>query len=369
MDEHSILDFGNLYRSNMNVRKGCKWKDGVALYSYNNLKNTYRLKQDILNGKYKMRDYNTFIVTDPKVRVVMATNIRDRQFQDSLCKNGLYDQITNGFIRDSFACQKGKGMADAMERMEVHLRRYFRKHGCEGWVLKCDIHHFFDETRHDVAKAAVAKRVHDPFIVDITNKIIDSFDGNVGIGLGSPVSQLLELAVLDDMDHYIKERLHIKHYLRYMDDFILIHHDKAYLQKCLENIKKMLADIGLSLNKKTALFPLEQGIIFLKRRFYLTETGHVVCKASRKSITKMKRKLRRMRRLVDNGTITLRDCAESFLSWAACVEMKHAKANTKRRRLGKRAWKGDNAKTVERMRDYFKAIYSVDPYTVQLGHT
>lgn len=60
-------------------------------------------------------------------------------------------------------------------------------------------------------------------------RIIDSFDGEVGLGLGSQISQIMELLVLNDLDHYIKERLKIKYYIRYMDDFILIHPDKEYL--------------------------------------------------------------------------------------------------------------------------------------------
>ena len=61
----------------------------------------------------------------------------------------------------------------------------------------------------------------------------------------------------------IKERLGIKFYGRYMDDFYLIHHDKEYLQYCLEEIRKFLVSLGLELNQKTAIFPLTQGINFL----------------------------------------------------------------------------------------------------------
>lgn len=76
--------------------------------------------------------------------------------------------------------------------------------------------------------------------------MIDSFEGDTGIGLGSQISQLVELAVLDDLDHYIKERLRIKHYLRYMDDFVLIHPDKRYMNgkklgKQRRKMKKLMA--------------------------------------------------------------------------------------------------------------------------------
>ena len=94
------------------------------------------------------------------------------------------------------------------------------EHGNNGYALKCDVHHFFQSIPHSALKKAVRKRVKDDFIVGEVDRIIDSFGGNYGIGLGSQVSQLLALAVLDDLDHYIKEKLHIKYYIRYMDDLV-----------------------------------------------------------------------------------------------------------------------------------------------------
>ncbi|MGN1111572.1 MAG: RNA-directed DNA polymerase, partial [Acutalibacteraceae bacterium] len=156
--------------------------------------------------------------------------------------------------------------------MTTHLRRYYNAHGNNGWVLKCDIHHYFQSIRHDVAKAAIHKRVKDTDIAARTCEIVDSF-GDIGLGLGSQVSQLVALAVLDDLDHYIKERLRVKHYVRYMDDFILVHHDKAFLKYCRTEIEKRLNSLGLQLNNKTSLYPLRQGVKLLQWRFIVTDTG------------------------------------------------------------------------------------------------
>ena len=129
--------------------------------------------------------------------------------------------------------------------MTAHLRRYYIAHGCDGWVLKCDIRHYFQSIRHDVAKAAIRKRVTDTQIAERACEIVDSF-GKIGLGLGSQVSQLVALAVLDDLDHFIKERLRIKHYIRYMDDFILVHEDKEYLRQCKKEIEARLFALGFS---------------------------------------------------------------------------------------------------------------------------
>lgn len=256
--------FRELYKG---LKKSCcnvRWKDSVIGYEANSLKNTYLLRRSLLNGTYKISDYQKFRVYEPKEREIVATRIKDRQFQRSLCDNVLYPQITRSFIRDNCACQRGKGVDDALNRMNVHLRRYFLKNGSDGWVLKCDIRHYFAETPHTVAKAAIRKRLTDQDAAAYTDMIIDSFGGEVGIGLGSQVSQITELAVLDDLDHFIKERLRIKHYIRYMDDFVLIHNDKDVLQTALKEIKLRLAAIGLTLNQKTQVFPLKQGLLWLK---------------------------------------------------------------------------------------------------------
>ena len=311
------VTFKELYKG---LKKSCcnvRWKDSVTGYEANGLKNTYLLRQSLLNGTYKISGYQRFKVHEPKEREIVATRLKDRQFQRSLCDNVLYPQITRSFIRDNCACQRGKGVDDALDRLTVHLRRYYFKHGPNGWALKCDIRHYFAETPHDVAKAAIRKRLTDQRAAYYTDAIIDSFGGDKGIGLGSQVSQITELAVLDDLDHYIKERLRIKHYLRYMDDFILIHEDKSVLRAALAEIEKRLSALGLTLNEKTQILPLKNGVLWLKWRFVLTDTGKVIRKICMKSVVRERRKLRRMAKLSVAGRIPVAAITESFITWKA----------------------------------------------------
>ena len=311
------VSFGELYKGLKKSCRNVRWKDSVTGYEANGLKNTYLLRQSLLNGSYRISGYQRFRVHEPKEREIVATRIKDRQFQRSLCDNVLYPQVTRSFIRDNCACQRGKGVDDALDRLNVHLQRYYRKHDASGWVLKCDIRHYFAETPHDVAKAAIRKRLTDKSAAFYTDQIIDSFGGNRGIGLGSQVSQITELAVLDDLDHYIKERLRIKHYLRYMDDFILIHEDRAVLENALREIRERLAALGLTLNNKTQIFPLKQGIVWLKWRYILTDTGKVIRRIDKRSIVRERRKLVKMARLVADGRTTLHEMEISFTTWKA----------------------------------------------------
>ncbi|MPM85036.1 hypothetical protein SDC9_132113 [bioreactor metagenome] len=145
--------------------------------------------------------------------------------------------------------------------------------------------------------------------------IIDSTEGNVGIPIGNQSSQLFALLYLDGMDHYIKEKLGIKFYGRYMDDFFLIHEDKEYLRHCREEIEKHVGALGLSLNGKTNIYPLKNGIDFLGFHTYLTETGGVIRKVRRRSKNNMKRKLKKMGDLYAAGRIDKKTVEQSYQSW------------------------------------------------------
>ncbi|MGN0107121.1 MAG: RNA-directed DNA polymerase [Hominilimicola sp.] len=122
---------------------------------------------------------------------------------------------------------------------------------------------------------------------------------------------------MNDFDHMVKERLHIKAYGRYVDDFYLIHHDKEYLRYCLEVITNYLSKYGLELNEKTQIFPLKNGIDFLGFHTYLTESGKVIRKLKKSSKDNMRRKLKAFKRLYDEGKISMSVILCSYSSWRA----------------------------------------------------
>lgn len=312
-----ILSYDYLYKGLKDSCKNVRWKSSVVSYELHGLTNTYLLKRDGTIGCYKIQKYPKFMVYEPKKREVTATRIRDRQFQHSLVDNYLYDELTKSFIYDNCACQKNKGVDFCLNRLTRHLRKYYIEHGNNGYALKCDIHHFFQSIPHSALKEAVRKRINDDFIIGEVDRIIDSFGGNYGIGLGSQVSQLLALAVLDDLDHYIKEKLHIKYYIRYMDDLVLIHEDKEYLKYCLSEIKKKLNEIGLKLNNKTGFCKLNQGIKMLQWRFILTRSGHVVRRMNEKKTSRQCKKMKKLYIKEQNKEVPIGTCHTSASAFMA----------------------------------------------------
>lgn len=318
----NVCSFDNLYKAMRICKSGVNWKDSVAGYVKNGLTNCLNLQNSLYSNQYKIDKYTVFKVYEPKERVIVSTRIKDRVFQRSLCDNYLTKAVGSSFIYDNCACQVDKGTDFVRNRLKTHLHKYYRHHGAKGYVLKCDLSNFFGSTPHTVAKEAIAKRAHDDWAINEVFKIIDSFnqgeDPEVGLGLGSQVTQLIELSVLDDMDHYIKEKLHIKHYIRYMDDFILFHPDKDYLRTCYHEIERIIDNLGLTLNqKKTQIFPITQPIHFLGFSFKLTDSGKVIMTVLPKKVFNEKRKLRKMVCKAKNGEMTRHKVDECFESWKA----------------------------------------------------
>lgn len=319
-----ICTFRNLYNAMRLCKRGVIWKDSVAGYVVNGLVKIHRLKKSLENDKYSISPYTEFKVYEPKERDILSTKIKDRVFQRSFVDNYFYDKMTRSFIYDNGACQNGRGTERTRKRLICHMQKFCRKYGLNGHILKGDLSNFFGSTSHEIAYNAVSKRVSDEWARQESKRIIDSFnngpDPYVGMGLGSQCTQIIQLAVLDEFDHYVKEVLRIKCYVRYNDDFILIHEDKGYLRYCLSKIDNWMTLHGLKLNpKKTQIANLSQGVKFLGFRFRPTETGKVIMTLLPEKISHERRKLKRMRDGVMNGRLTKADVDRSYESFKANI--------------------------------------------------
>jgi hypothetical protein len=319
-----FLDFNNIIAAGDKCRKGKIWKDSVAGYMMNQLTNANRLKTSCLNGTYKVQNYSQFTIYEPKKREIQETRYADRVLQKAIIKSYLYEAMTKGFIKENCACQKGKGTDAARYILKDNLQRCFRKHKTSACVLKIDIKDFFGSTLKSVVCEAINKRTQNEYIEYLFREAVYKFKGKsegIGVGLGSEVSQIAELAVLDGLDHFIKEKLHIKYYVRYMDDFILIHPEKEYLRFCYNEILLFLKSLFLNANKKkTQIFLVTQPIKFLGYSFRLTETGKVVIKVLPKKLTKRKRIVRKQIQDFLEGKKTKEKIDESFRGFMVGLE-------------------------------------------------
>jgi len=147
--------------------------------------------------------------------------------------------------------------------------------------------------------------------------IIDSYETTKGAGLplGNQTSQWFALYYLDVVDRLIKEKLRIKYYVRYMDDFVLLHHDKEYLRDCLNEIQRVCNDdLKIELNNKTQIFPVKNGVDYLGWHFYLSETGKVIRKLRTSNKKRLKRRLRLLQKEYRDWTIDFDAVKRSLVS-------------------------------------------------------
>ncbi len=311
-----IYAFENLYNAHQKVRRGKGEKESAIKFEVNALEGVLLLEKQLKTKTYTLAPYHCFNVYEPKERLVMANSYKDKVVQHSLCDNVLEPILTKSFIYDNYAAQKGKGTDLGLQRLKYFMQRYYRvHHTADGWVVKCDIKKYFYNIRHDVLKAQLRKFISCSDTLWLLDMIIDSTEGNVGIPIGNQSSQLFALLYLSGLDHYIKEKLGVKFYGRYMDDFYLIFREKDQAKECLNLITEYIEDLGLSFNNKTQIYPLRNGIDFLGFHTYLTDSGKVVMKLRRGSKTKMRRCLKKNRKLLDQRGVEYEHIRCSYVSW------------------------------------------------------
>lgn len=319
MNMEDIIGFEALWDSMMKCKRGVIWKDSVAGFCLDAIRQVSRLCDQLHDGTYRERTHKYFTIRYPKERAIMSISFWDRVYQRSLNDVGIYPAMSKSFIYDNAACQKGKGADFARNRFKCHLQRYFWKHGTDGYVLKMDVRGYYPNMRHDVAKETF-KRHLDKEVYERAEVILDGFPGEVGFNPGSQIIQIAGISVLNDIDHYIEERLRIKHYLRYMDDMLIIGNDRAELERIRADVEEQLHEIGFELHPtKTRIIPIRDGIMFLGFKYHLTNTGKVIMGIDPERVKAERRKLYRLVKKAKAGLVTREKVDESYQSWRSHV--------------------------------------------------
>lgn len=320
-----VADPNALMSASKKARSGITWKASVQRYLMNLLKNVADTHKKILSEEDVRRGFIKFdLIERGKLRHISSVHFSERVAQRSLCANALIPTLTRGLIYDNGASLKNKGITFALDRLSAHLQRHYRKHGNEGYVLLLDFSDYFGRIRHDVIKKILCQNFKDERLISLAMSFVYAF-GEKGLGLGSETSQIFAVTYPSKIDHYIKEILKIKGYARYMDDSYLIHEDKDYLKKCLEDLKGKFAEVGIVLNpKKTRIIKLSKGFTFLKTQYFLTDTGKIVRKACRESIVRQRRKLKKFKKFSDAGDMPFGHIYNSYMSWRGYIGHKDA---------------------------------------------
>lgn len=308
----------NLRAAFKNAQHGCNWKNSVQLYEADLDINTMLLQDELRSREYRQGTFFEFDLSERgKHRHIKALKVRDRVVQRSLCDSVLVPQLRPYTIYDNGASLKGKGISFSRARMMCHLERYIRRYGADGYILQMDFSNFFGSIPHRLCIDAIMNHLQDDSLFWLIDHLVRSFDpSGIGLGIGSQISQVCGIIYPAPIDNLCKIVLGCKAYGRYMDDMYVLHSDKEFLKYVLTAVGEQANDLGLTLHpNKSKIVKLSHGFTFLKTKYNITETGHIIRRMSRTNVTRERVKLKKYRALVDQGRMPLLDAVNCYFSW------------------------------------------------------
>lgn len=289
-----------------------------------------QIQNELIWQTYKPSPYYEFYVYEPKKRLVSAPAFRDRIVHHALC-NIVEPLFEKKMIYDSYACRNFKGSHRAADRTQRFLRAAIKNWG-EAYCLKCDIKQYFPSIPHDILKRIIRRTISCKDTLWLIDNIISSSaaDGSINpkrLPIGALTSQLWANIYLGQLDHFVKEELRERFYVRYMDDFIIISNSKEKLWQLKKQIEHYINnELLLEFNSKTGIFPITQGVDFVGYRIWPT---HRLLR--KRSTKKIKRKLKTFEKKYATGEIEFEEINRCIQSWLG--HAKHADTFRLRRKL------------------------------------
>ncbi len=235
------------------------------------------------------------------------------------------------FIYDSFANQKGKGMHLAIKRLEHFMRKvaprrqlaggnnndFSERTAMQGYALKADIRHYFDTVDHQILLEIIRRKIKDEDLIGLINIILNNHKTNhigKGMPLGNLTSQFFANVYLNELDKFVKHKLKVRYYLRYVDDFIILHKDKAVLNGLKVSIYGFLkSELKVELHPdKSRVIRLDSGVTMLGFRVF--NHYRLLKKSNARRIWK---RLKKLKDKLDNGEATMDYISKSMAGWSA----------------------------------------------------
>lgn len=324
-----IVTFTNLWQAWKDAARGKRGSPAVAAFEYDLERNLLALQQELETQTWQPGAYFSFYILDPKRRLISAAPFRDRVVHHALC-NVIEPLFERAFIGDSYANRLGKGTHRALNRAQAFARRY-------RYVLQCDIVQFFPSIDHVLLRGILARKIGDERTLWLCDQILKSGEGVLteeyemawfsgddllaatrprGLPIGNLTSQFWGNVYLNELDQFVKRKLRVSAYLRYVDDFLLFGDDKADLWRWRQAIQDFLASLRLTLHPgSSTVYPVRAGIPFLGWRLYPDHR-----RLQRKNGVAFQRRYRRKRRALARGELTPAQLHQSVQGWIAHVQ-------------------------------------------------
>jgi len=265
-----VYSYKNLYLAYRKARKSKAKKDYVIEFEKYLENNLVKLQKELKILTYKPELLKTFIIHDPKTRKICKSSFRDRLVHHALCN--IIEPIFNKiFINDSYANRKNKGTSKALIRLQKFIRKITNNNSMNSFYLKCDIKHYFETVNQEILIRIIGKKIKDKKLIYLIALILRNYGSKLGMPLGNLTSQFFANVYLNELDYFIKYELKIKYYIRYVDDFVILHKSKTTLEHYKKEINNFLKNnLKIELHDgKSKIYHLHRGINFLGyRNFY-----------------------------------------------------------------------------------------------------
>lgn len=306
-----IIDPANVDDAYKKTQKAkLKYKISALQFSENLTVNLEALRQRVASGRYKPGDYHSFMVYEPKERLIFAPCFEDKIVQHMI-NNVLREIYEPCFIYDSYACIRNKGTQACVGRINSFQRMAKWEYGENAYIVKADISKFFYSIDREILKRLLRKKIKCKGTLWLLDSIIDSSPGEIGLPLGNLTSQLLANIYLNHLDQYCKRVLCVKFYVRYADDIVMIARDKQCAKDMLDMVRSFANEsLKLSLHpEKSRVFPLLVVNAIGFKNFGTHKLLRNDCKK------KVKRKIKAMPRLIIEGRMSKEKANQMLNSW------------------------------------------------------
>jgi RNA-directed DNA polymerase len=284
------ISYSELLAADLDCRRAKRSSLEARAWEANQADNLAELHEDLNSGAYKPGPSIVFAITRPKRREVIAALYRDRVVHHAVY-NKIGPRFERRFIADSCACIEGRGTHYAARRLETKVRSLTRNWTRPGFYLKVDVQSFFPSIDKRKLVALIEPHVHETFWRELIVRILlhdprqdivrrgdlrelalvapakslFSRPAHLGLAIGNLLSQFSANVYLDRLDQHAKHQLRIRHYIRYVDDVVVLHENATQLNAWRSEIDSFLqGELGLRLNpSKTVIQPIERGIDFV----------------------------------------------------------------------------------------------------------
>lgn len=301
-----VISEENILQAYINSKRGKRGYSSVKRFEKNFYKNLSDIRESLINQTYKTSPYHQRTIYEPKERLIYVLPLNPDRVVHHALMNVLIPILTKMFIKNTFACIKDRGL----HKGSILTTKYVSKYK---YCLKCDIRKFYPSINHDILYGMFERKFKDKEILWLLHEVIYSIEGETNVPIGNLPSQWFGNFYMTPFDRFVTEKLGIKAYLRYCDDFCLFSDDKAELNNAKREIEIYLRDVLKLKMSKCDLFKTTQGVDFLGYRHF---KGYKLLR--KRTAKRVKKRLPALLRKFKEGKIhrdKFRSCVESTYGW------------------------------------------------------